>query len=304
MNRIGIDLGGTKIEGVVLSPENEIRLRKRIPTPRLSNNAQNYKSIINAIEDLISQLEQETGNKSCSIGIGTPGTISGHTGLMKNSNTVCMNGRPLRTDIETQLGRQIRMANDANCFALSEARNGAGENYNSVFGIIMGTGVGGGIVIENRIHDGPMGIGGEWGHNPLVTDGLPCYCGRNGCVETLISGPAISLDYQHAGGKPGTDAASIIDLAAQGDVIASTTVDRFIAHFGRAVATVINILDPHAIVLGGGLSNIEILYTRGREAIEPHVFSDRFTTPLLRNRHGDSSGVLGAAYLWDAGPEN
>jgi fructokinase len=298
MNRIGIDLGGTKIEGMVLSQENEVLSRIRIATPSHKNNNETYRAIVTSIAKLIEKLEIDTGNAR-SVGIGTPGTISSVTGLMKNSNTVCLNGKPLQQDIEQITGREIRIANDANCFALSESRNGAGKSYASVFGIIMGTGVGGGIVINKQIHTGAMGIGGEWGHNPLIEHGPDCYCGRKGCVETLISGPGLVADYMRSGGKTDTGPADIFTLEESGDAIATASVERFLAHFGRAVATVINILDPHAIVLGGGLSNLDLLYDRGKQAIEPHVFSDRFTTPVLKNHHGDSSGVYGAAYLWD-----
>ena len=298
MNRIGIDLGGTKIEGVVLSQEYRVLTRKRIPTPSCKNENETYQAILISIRELIEQLEIDAGT-ACSIGIGTPGTISSVTGLMKNSNTICLNGKPLQHDIEHFTGREIRIANDANCFALSESRNGAGKSYASVFGIIMGTGVGAGIIINKQIHTGAMGIGGEWGHNPLIEHGPDCYCGRKGCVETLISGPGLIADYIRSGGKTGTSPAEIVSLAETGDYLATATIERFLAHFGRAVATVINILDPHAIVLGGGLSNLDLLYDRGRQAIEPHVFSDSFTTPVLKNHHGDSSGVFGAAYLWD-----
>jgi len=298
MKRIGIDLGGTKIEGVVLSGEKKILVRKRISTPHDHSGEKAYLAIIAAVSNLIEQLEFDV-NTRCKVGIGTPGTQSSLTGLMKNSNTVCLNGRPLLKDLEHHLAREIRLANDANCFALSEAKNGAGTNYASVFGIIMGTGVGGGIVINDQLHTGSMGIGGEWGHNQLLEDGPVCYCGRKGCVETMISGPGLSADYERSGGAAGTNPSEIIKLAEQGDSVAIETIERFLAHFGRAVASVINILDPHVIVLGGGLSNLDILYERGRQAIEPHIFSDSFTTPILKNRHGDSSGVLGAAYLWD-----
>ena len=298
MNRIGVDLGGTKIEGIVLSKNNKILKRTRIPTPHFTDENSNYLAILNAVSNLIGQLEHHI-DSVCSIGIGTPGTLSSHTGLMKNSNTVCLNGKPLLKDLEHHLAREIRIANDANCFALSEAKNGAAENYASVFGIIMGTGVGGGIVINNQLHIGNMGIAGEWGHNQLVEDGPVCYCGRKGCVETFISGPGLSAAYKKAGGATGASPSEIIKQAEQDNSIAIETIARFLNHFGRAVATVINILDPHAIVLGGGLSNLDILYDRGRQAIEPHIFSDRFTTPILKNRHGDSSGVLGAAYLWE-----
>lgn len=298
MNRIGIDLGGTKIEGVFLSQENIICARKRIPTPQDKNADQSYEAILLSIRKLIEQLEADAG-VTARVGIGTPGTISSLTGLVKNSNTVCLNGKPLLMDIEQCLGRKVRTANDANCFALSEAHNGAGKEYSSIFGIIMGTGVGGGIVINKQIHAGSMGIAGEWGHNPLLEHGPDCYCGRKGCVETLISGPGFSADYAKCGGLTGCNPAEIVKYAEGGDKLAIHCLERFLNHFGRAVASVVNILDPHAIVLGGGLSNLEILYERGRQAIEPHIFSDRFTTPILKNHHGDSSGVLGAAHLWD-----
>lgn len=298
MDRIGIDLGGTKIEGVFLSQENIICARKRIPTPQDKDADQAYEAILLSIRKLIEQLEADAG-VTATVGIGTPGTISSLTGLVKNSNTVCLNGKPLLIDIEQRLGRKVRIANDANCFALSEAHNGAGKEYSSIFGIIMGTGVGGGIVINKQIHTGSMGIAGEWGHNPLLEHGPDCYCGRKGCVETLISGPGFSADYAKCGGIPGCNPAEIVKYAEGGDKLAIHCLERFINHFGRAVASVVNILDPHAIVLGGGLSNLDILYERGRQAIEPHVFSDRFTTPILKNHHGDSSGVLGAAHLWD-----
>lgn len=298
MTRLGIDLGGTKIEGVVLSQDNSILARTRIPTPYDKNPEKAYRIILTSIGNLIEKLEADTAS-TCSIGIGTPGTISSLSGLMKNSNTVCLNGKSLLKDLEQHIGRKVRIANDANCFALSEALHGAGKDYDSVFGIIMGTGVGGGIVINKQIHTGAMGIAGEWGHNPLLDHGPACYCGRQGCVETLISGPGISADYERSGGAPGSSPADIINFAESGNKLAINCIERFLNRFGRAVATVVNILDPHAIVLGGGVSNLNILYDRGRQAIEPHIFSDSFTTPILKNHHGDSSGVLGAAYLWD-----
>lgn len=298
MTRLGIDLGGTKIEGVVLSQDNSILARTRIPTPYYKNPEKAYRIILTSIGNLIEKLEADTAS-TCSIGIGTPGTISSLSGLMKNSNTVCLNGKSLHKDLEQHIGRKVRIANDANCFALSEALHGAGKDYDSVFGIIMGTGVGGGIVINKQIHTGAMGIAGEWGHNPLLDHGPACYCGRQGCVETLISGPGISADYERSGGAPGSSPADIINFAESGNKLAINCIERFLNRFGRAVATVVNILDPHAIVLGGGVSNLNILYDRGRQAIEPHIFSDSFTTPILKNHHGDSSGVFGAAYLWD-----
>ena len=296
MNRIGIDLGGTKTEGVILDSQDRILARQRLSTPQ----ADGYEAILDTVNMLVRQLETESGSR-CSIGIGTPGAISAHSGLMRNSNTVCLNGKPLLEDFVNRLNRPIRLANDANCFALSESRNGAAREYASCFGIIMGTGVGGGIVINDRLHAGVMHIGGEWGHNLLEENGPPCYCGRKGCVETLLSGPGMSRDHYQNGGEANADPATIVRLAESGDAIAMATIERFLARFGRAVAAVINVLDPHAIVLGGGMSNIDLLYTRGREMIEPHVFSDYFSTPILRNQHGDSSGVLGAAQLWDVG---
>ena len=296
MNRIGIDLGGTKIEGVILDGDDCILARERVGTPQSNG----YTAILDTLVSLIGQLRQASGS-DCRVGIGTPGAISTRTGLMRNSNTVCLNDRPLKQDIEARLGYPVRLANDANCFALSESRNGAARGYTSCFGIIMGTGVGGGIVVNDRLHAGNMHIGGEWGHNPLEKKGPACYCGRNGCVETLLSGPGMSRDHQLHGGKADTDPKTIIRLADAGDAIALQTVERYLTRFGRAVATVINILDPHAVVLGGGMSNIDLLYTRGRDMIEPHIFSDFFSTPILRNQHGDSSGVLGAAQLWQAG---
>jgi fructokinase len=298
MKRLGIDLGGTKIEGIVLSDDGKALSRERIATPQNEENSTAYAEILSAIKNLIKSLEKNA-NTSCSIGIGTPGSISLETGLMKNSNTICLNGKPLINDLENHLQRDVRIANDANCFTLSESRNGAGQGYASVFGIIMGTGVGGGIVIQDKIHTGSMGVAGEWGHNPLLENGPACYCGRRGCVEALISGPGFASDYTRSSGVAGTSPAEIIKLAEQGDPAAMESLERFLTNFGRAVATVINILDPHVIVLGGGLSNLDVLYERGTKAVEPHVFSDRFTTPILRNLHGDSSGVFGAAYLWD-----
>ena len=293
MNRIGIDLGGTKTEAVILDSNDRILTRKRVSTPQ----ADGYDAILDTIHALVKHMETASGSR-CHIGIGTPGAISSHSGLMRNSNTVCLNGKPVLKDIEDILDRPVRMANDANCFALSESRNGAARTYESCFGIIMGTGVGGGIVVNGRLHAGAMHIGGEWGHNLLEDDGPPCYCGRKGCVETLLSGPGMSRDHHQNGGEANTDPATIVQLAESGNAIAMATVERFLARFGRAVAAVINILDPHAIVIGGGMSNIDLLYTRGRDMIEPHIFSDYFSTPVLHNQHGDSSGVLGAAQLW------
>lgn len=293
MLRIGIDLGGTKTEGIVMSPSGEILERERRPTPR----AEGYEAILASICELVRDLERRA-RQACQVGIGTPGAISTRTGALKNSNTVCMNGRPLHTDLSRQLNRPIRIANDANCFALSEAHDGAGAGMPVVFGVILGTGVGGGIVINGKLLDGLQHIGGEWGHNVLEADGPACYCGKHGCVETFLSGPGFEQRYRENGGDASTDAAAIV---ARTDDIARDTTARYIDRFGRALATVINILDPHVVVLGGGLSNIERLYTDGRDAVARYVFNDELRTRIVRNQHGDSSGVRGAARLWDPG---
>lgn len=291
--RIGIDLGGTKIEGVVLDEHGRELLRKRIDTLQ----SEGYQAILQKIHRLTMQLEADIG-QTCTVGIGTPGAISAVTSRMKNSNTVCLNGQPLFEDLQTLLDRPLRIANDANCFALSEALDGAGQGQDVVFGVIMGTGVGGGIVFNGRLHQGLQHIAGEWGHNTLENDGPACYCGQRGCIETLISGTGLAADYRRQGGADSVTAHAITTLAAQGDAVAELTMQRFLDRFGRALAMVINILDPDAIILGGGLSHIERLYTEGRERVAHYVFNDEFITPILKNRHGDSSGVRGAAQLW------
>ena len=291
--RIGIDLGGTKTEGIVMADDGRILQRERRPTPQ----DQGYLAILDTIRALVLDLEQRAG-RPCHVGIGTPGAISLRTGLMKNSNTVCLNGQPLHTDLERLLARPIRLANDANCFALSEALDGAARGNTVVFGVIMGTGVGGGVVVHGQLIEGAQRIAGEWGHNVLEPDGPACYCGRRGCVETLISGPGLARDYQEHGGLPNLPVPAILERAAAGDATAEAAMHRFFRRFGRALATVINILDPDAIVLGGGLSNMQRLYTDGRAQIAQHVFSDELRTLLLPNAHGDSSGVRGAARLW------
>lgn len=292
--RIGIDLGGTKIEGVVLDSDGKELLRKRIETRQ----SEGYQAILCRIADFVQFFENEVG-KSCSVGIGTPGAISAVTGKMKNSNTVCLNGQPLFEDLKMLLNRPLRIANDANCFALSEALDGAGKGYGIVFGVIMGTGVGGGIVINGQLYPGRQHICGEWGHNILEVDGPDCYCGQKGCVETLISGPGLAGDFYRSGGNPVLTASDIVLQAAQGNSVAEVTMQRFFDRFGRALATVVNILDPDVIVLGGGLSKIERLYSEGREKVAQYVFNDQLITPILQNLHGDSSGVRGAAQLWE-----
>jgi fructokinase len=291
--RIGIDLGGTKTEGIVIDSQSNILARKRLLTP----SEHGYEAILENIRSLIKDLEKETSTEA-TIGIGTPGAVSSRTGLLKNSNTVCMNGKPLTTDLEKILERPVRLANDANCFTLSEAIDGAGKDYNVVFGVIMGTGVGGGIVFDKKVHNGPHNIAGEWGHNVLEPDGPRCYCGRNGCVETFLSGPGLLLDYQQHGGNTDTDTRSIANLAADGDPMAEQSMQRYLAHFGKALSVVINILDPDVIVLGGGMSNLDRLYSEGKQAVAEHIFNTELLTPIVQNSHGDSAGVRGAAWLW------
>ena len=291
--RIGIDLGGTKTEGVLLAADATIIARERRPTPQ----AQGYDAIVANIRDLVAALETRAG-AACTVGIGTPGSLS-RTGLLKNSNTVCLNGRPLKADLERALAREIRLENDANCFALSEAQTGAARGARTVFGIIMGTGVGGGIVVDGAVLRGRHDIAGEWGHNVLDASGAACYCGRRGCVETWLSGPAVVRDYRtHDGAASVTTVEEVVARANNGEAAAAAALDRLCERFGQALATVINILDPDAVVLGGGLANIARLYTDGRSALAQQVFNDECTTPILANRHGDSSGVLGAAQLW------
>jgi fructokinase len=291
--RVGIDLGGSKTEAVLISADGSAMERLRRPTPV----ADGYEAILQNVVDLVRELESQTAER-LRVGIGTPGSLSARTGLLKNSNTVCLNGQPVKADLERLLGREIRIANDANCFALSEAIDGAGADHGVVFGIIMGTGVGGGIAIDGRVHEGRHQVAGEWGHNVLEADGPPCYCGKHGCVETFLSGPGLARDYQEHGGTAGLNAQNIIARSRAGDIAAIAAVERFLDRFGRALSLVVNILDPDAIVLGGGLSNFDRLYTEGRERLARSVFNDEFTTPVLRNIHGDSAGVLGAAWLW------
>jgi len=291
--RIGIDLGGTKIEGVVLDHDGSELLRKRVETRQ----SEGYQVILDTIVRLIGDIEAEVGEK-CSVGIGTPGAISAVTGAMKNSNTTCMNGQPLLEDLQALLDRPLRIANDANCFALSEALDGAGQGCGVVFGVIMGTGVGGGVVFNGKLHQGHQHIGGEWGHNILEQGGPDCYCGRKGCVETLISGTGLAADFHRHGGDRSLIANDIVSMAAQGNELAEATMQRFFDRFGRAMAMAVNILDPDIIVLGGGLSNIDRLYTEGCEQVARYAFNDEFITPILKNVHGDSSGVRGAAQLW------
>lgn len=293
--RIGIDLGGTKTEGIVMDDAGTIITRERRPTPQ----ADGYPVILENIRALVNELERRAG-AACRVGIGTPGSISSRTGLLKNSNTVCLNGKPLKQDLERLLGRELRIANDANCFALSEALDGAGQGHGVVFGVILGTGVGGGIVVNGQLLAGAQHIAGEWGHNVLEADGPPCYCGKHGCVETFLSGPGLARDHAAHGGDASLDAQAIVARATAGDGLAESAIRRYLDRFARALSVVVNILDPDAIVLGGGMSNIERLYTEGHERLVTQVFNDELRTRLFKNLHGDSSGVRGAAQLWAA----
>jgi len=291
--KIGIDLGGTKTEGVVLSDDNKVLHRLRRPTPH----EQGYDAILANITEIVHQLESQCG-QYCSTGIGTPGSIDKHTRLLKYSNTVCMNDRPLLDDLQAQLNRELRIENDANCFALSEAIDGAGAGFATVFGIILGTGTGGGVIVDKRIIKGPNGMAGEWGHTVFDPAGPKCYCGQHGCIEMYLSGPALISAYINHGGHNTNRVEDIVQAAASGENIACNTLDQYYTHFARAISGLIKILDPEAIILGGGVSHIDALYTTGKARVQDY-FSHPVDANILKNRHGDSSGVRGAAYLWD-----
>lgn len=296
MIRLGIDLGGTKIEICALDANGNILMRERRDTPQ-----GDYDATIDAIANLVHDAERNVG-KIASVGIGTPGAISARTGLMKNSNSVCLNHKPLQRDIEARLGRAIHISNDANCFALSEAVDGAAAGADVVFGVIVGTGTGAGIVVNGRVLEGPNRIAGEWGHNPLPwpsaheIPGPPCYCGKNGCIETYLSGPGLARDHFTMTNEK-TDAKSIAVRAKAGEPLAVSTMNRYLDRFARALASVINILDPDVIVLGGGMSNIDVIYDQVPKMLLRYVFSDELRTTILRAKYGDSSGVRGAAWL-------
>ena len=289
MNRIGIDLGGTKIEGILTDENYETIERKRIPT----NKELGYDSILTSIKNLIDDLSQKS-NDEFSIGICTPGTLSFDSGLLKNSNTQCLTGKPIKTDLENILNRKISIENDANCFALAETKLGAAKNANTVFGVIMGTGVGGGIMIDGKIHHGRTGIAGEWGHHCLHNNGNLCYCGKKGCVEAYISGPALEKHWEQLSGLK----ESLPEIVMNKDHSNFESWKKsFLENFAIALANVVDILDPDIIVLGGGVSNIDFLYDEGKNAVYEKVFSDKFDTPILRNQLGDSAGVFGACML-------
>ena len=295
--RIGIDLGGTKIEAAALADDGAIVVRRRVPTPR-----DDYDETVAAVSGLVEQIESDYETRA-SVGVGIPGAISPATGLVKNANSTWLIGRPFDADLSNALGRTVRVQNDANCFALSEAADGAAAGKRVVFGVILGTGVGGGVVIDGRPLTGAHAIAGEWGHNPMPGlldeewNDRPCYCGRSSCIETFLSGPAIARDHERRTGEVAS-ADEIAERATAGDEVARASVELQASRLGRALGTVVNLLDPDAIVLGGGVSNIEALYELVPAALEPHVFSDVVTTPIVQAQHGDSSGVRGAAWLW------
>lgn len=296
--RVGVDLGGTKIEALALDPHGQTLARRRIDTPRES-----YAAILAAIVGLVAALEQEHGSAE-HVGLAHPGSLSPRTGLIRNANTQVLNGRMLDRDLSEALGRPTSLSNDANCFAVSEARDGAAAGMSSVFGVILGTGVGGGLVVDGRPLDGGNGVAGEWGHNPLPwprddeRPGPRCYCGRRGCIETFLSGQGLLEDHTwRVRGTPRDSARAIIEAAAAGEESCARSVERYAQRLARALASVINVFDPHAIVLGGGLSNCEQLYVRVPQLWGEYVFADHIATPLLPPVHGDSSGVRGAAWL-------
>jgi fructokinase len=330
--RIGIDLGGTKIEGLVLDASGRECARARVPTPTTG-----YLPTLDAIADLLARLEREAGldpGLATPIGLGTPGSLSPHTGLIRNANSTCLNGQPLDRDLARRLGRRIRIENDANCLALSEATDGAAAGADPVFAVILGTGVGGAIVAGGALLRGAMAIGGEWGHNPLPVSGAPglheaewpgppCYCGRRGCIETWLSGPGLAADHLRAAyravdpsdGLPDPPAARasalaaaradrviapalLADLAQTGDPAARASLDRWFDRLARSLATVINLIDPEVIVVAGGLSQIDALYREVPRRWVEHVFADQVDTRLVPAMHGDASGVRGAAWLW------
>jgi fructokinase len=296
--RIGVDVGGTKIEGIALDDNGSELLRRRVPTP-----AGDYQGTLTAVAGLVQDIENQTGQRG-TVGVGTPGAISRATGRIKNSNSQCLIGKPLREDLAVLLGRELRVANDANCFTLSEATDGAAAGAEVVFGVIIGTGTGGGVVVRSRVLEGVNGIAGEWGHNPLPwphdreRPGPQCYCGKHGCIETFLSGPGMTRDLASAGGQS-LSAAEIVQAAEHGALECIATLERYEDRLARGLAGVINLIDPEVIVLGGGLSNITRLYSSVPRLWGRYVFSDRIDTRLVPAKYGDSSGVRGAAWLWD-----
>ena len=292
MNRIGIDLGGTKIEGVLLSSDNKMIERKRIHTKQ----EEGYQSIIHRIVKLINNIKS-ISIKDCQIGICTPGALDIKTGILKNSNTVCLIGKPIKEDLESELKCSIAIDNDANCFAMAEALLGSGKNYEIVFGVIMGTGVGGGLVLNRKIHHGRLFIAGEWGHQVLYPNGRNCYCNKKGCVETYLSGPSLEKEWEKNSNEflPLKKIIELYDNRPNDNY--TKWKNEFLSNFGIALSNVINIIDPDVVVLGGGLSNINFLYSEGILSVQKKIFSNKNDTPIVSNKLGDSAGVFGAALL-------
>ncbi len=299
--RIGIDLGGTKIEALAIDSAGLEVARYRMDTPR-----EDYEGTVRAIAGLVKRIEEETGQKG-SVGAGVPGSVSSVTGLIKNSNSTWLNGRPLHRDLARSLDREVRVANDANCLAVSEATDGAAAGKHVVFGVILGTGCGGGIAVDGKVHAGPNGVAGEWGHNPLPWarleeyPGADCYCGKRGCMETWVSGTGLARDYREATGDART-AREIVAAFEGGDRDAGAAVERYVDRLARGLAHVVNVLDPDAIVLGGGVSRVTYLYGELPRRLAAYVFGREAQTPILQAVHGDASGVRGAAWLWPESP--
>ena len=295
--RIGIDLGGTKIEALAIDDRGAELARHRVDTPR-----DDYEATIKAMVALVHRMEAETG-KTGTVGAGIPGTISRVTGRVKNANSTWLNGQPFHKDLTAALGREVRVANDANCLAVSEATDGAAAGVRFVYGVILGTGCGGGVALEGCVHDGPNGVAGEWGHNPLPwpkpeeSPGPACYCGKRGCMEMWVSGTGIARDYKNVTGTAKTTREIVADLAA-GDRVASETIERFEDRLARGLSNVINILDPDVIVIGGGVSRVEHIYGALPKLLPQYVFGGEASTPIVQAKYGDSSGVRGAAWLW------
>lgn len=290
--RIGVDLGGTKTEVVLLDSSDNVALRKRKPTPA----SEGYEAILDVVVSLVRETRKEAGDP-CTIGIGIPGILDLETDLVLNANTTVMIGHPLRKDLQERLEQPVRIENDANCFALAEATMGAGRPYQTIFGVIMGTGCGGGIVIDKKLHPGRQGIAGEWGHASIDPAGPQCWCGNRGCIETLISGGGLQKRFLAEHGERRT-VPEIVEEARQGKSPYKEFYRQFLDDYGRALGGLISILDPDAVIMGGGLSNIKELYEEGRQRVLKHTFHKRATTPILRNQLGDSAGVFGAANLW------
>jgi fructokinase len=301
--RIGVDLGGTKIEAIALADDGAILERRRVHTP-----VADYGATLDAIDKLVGAIEKDLSQRG-TIGVGSPGAISPRTGLLKNANSTVLNGKPLDKDLSRVLGRAVRLENDANCFALSEAFDGAGSQERIIFGVILGTGVGGGIIVDKSLVSGPNRIAGEWGHNPLpwpMNDERPgpkCYCGKSGCIETFLSGPALSREYEILTGQH-LNAREISNKANAGSMSALECVAKYHDRLARSLASIINVLDPDAVVFGGGLSNVAKIYVDLIPSIERYAFSDSLDTKIYRAVHGDSSGVRGAAWLWPNSSEN